>query len=287
MDRSPEPPGFRLDAGLGKSFDLIHAADRAPRALRYIQQAFLSFKPPQARGLQPDFGQFTSSAGQEEIETHNNWNYSRSLLFTCAVPYYHFGLRATMPVRKNWSAGLQLVNGWNNVKDNNSGKTLGLTAESTSSKVSWSQAYYMGPEKDRSNPGWRYLYDTEVELSPGRNTRLYLNFDYGAEKEPGGGRSRWLGVASAAQFSLARWFAVSPRLEWFQDAGGLMSGTAQTLKEFTLTGEFKIVPGILTRLEYRRDWSNRPFFPHGATPGASRNQDTLLAGFIACFGCGK
>jgi len=175
---------------LGKSFDLIHAAGRAPRALRYIQQAFLSFKPRQARGLQLDFGQFTSSAGQEEIETHNNWNYSRSLLFTCAVPYYHFGLRATLPVRKNWSAGLQLVNGWNNVKDNNAGKTLGLTAEFASSKVSWSQAYYMGPEKDRSNQGWRYLYDTEVELSPGRNTRLYLNFAYGAEKEPGGGLSR-------------------------------------------------------------------------------------------------
>ena len=33
-------------------------------------------------------------AGAEVIETHSNWNYSRSLLFAWAIPYYHMGLRA-------------------------------------------------------------------------------------------------------------------------------------------------------------------------------------------------
>jgi Putative beta-barrel porin-2, OmpL-like. bbp2 len=27
--------------------------------------------------------------GNEVIETKDNWNYGRSLLFTLAVPYYH------------------------------------------------------------------------------------------------------------------------------------------------------------------------------------------------------
>ena len=31
-----------------------------------------------------------------------------------------------MPVTKTWTAGVQVVNGWNNVTDNNGGVTVGL-----------------------------------------------------------------------------------------------------------------------------------------------------------------
>ena len=49
---------------------------------------------PIGTGLQFDFGKFVSPLGNEVIETKDNWNYSRSLLFTLAVPYYHMGMRA-------------------------------------------------------------------------------------------------------------------------------------------------------------------------------------------------
>ena len=35
-----------------------------------------------------------------------------------------------------------------------------------------------------------------------------------------------------------------------------MTGVAQTLQEFTLTGELKHPQGLIFRLEYRRDWSD-------------------------------
>ena len=38
-----------------------------------------------------DFGKFVTSAGAEVIESKDNWNYSRSLLFAYAIPYWHFG----------------------------------------------------------------------------------------------------------------------------------------------------------------------------------------------------
>ena len=59
------------------------------------------------------------------------------------------------------------------------------------------------------------------------------------------------------------WFALSPRVEWFNDADGFATGTAQKVKEFTLTGEFKMKEGLFARLEYRRDWSNQTFFNRG------------------------
>jgi len=74
------------------------------------------------------------------------------------------------------------------------------------------------------------------------------------------------------------------RVEWFDDRDGFNTGVAQKLKEVTLTAEFKMKEGLLTRLEYRRDWSDQSFFDRGNTLGSSKSQDTLLAGFTVVFG---
>jgi len=41
---------------------------------------------------------------------------------------------------------------------------------------------------------------------------------------------------------------------------------------------------LLSRIEYRRDWSDQPFFDRGAGNGVHRNQNTLLAGLVVYFG---
>ena len=53
-----------------------------------------------------DVGKFVTSAGAEVIETNGNWNYSRSLLFALAIPYYHMGVRTSMPVGKHFTGGV-------------------------------------------------------------------------------------------------------------------------------------------------------------------------------------
>jgi Putative beta-barrel porin-2, OmpL-like. bbp2 len=283
LEHAADPIGFRADFGFGRTADIIHAAEASPSGFRYLQQAYVSVKPSQARGFQADFGQFVTSAGAEVIETQNNWNYSRSLLFAWAIPYYHFGVRATMPVNSRFSVGAQLVNGWNNLEDNNSGKTVGLTAAVTTSKFSWYHNYYAGPEKTDTNQGARRLYDMTLLLTPHSRASMYLNFDYGADRQIAGGNSRWVGVAGAARVSVNERFAVAPRLEWFHDVHGFATGTAQRLKEFTLTGEYRMQEGFIGRLEYRRDWSDQPFFDRGASPASIRNQDTVLLGFVVYF----
>jgi hypothetical protein len=283
MEHSAEPVGFRVDLGFGKAFDLVNGTEASPSAFRYIEQAYVSYKPASLKGLQLDFGKHVTMAGAEVIETHSNWNYSRSLLFAWAIPYYHMGLRTSMPVGKHFTAGFHLVNGWNNVEDNNSGKTIGLSGAVSAGPVTWSSNYYAGPEKTNTNQGWRHLYDTTV-LVNGSKASAYLNFDYGVDKLVTTGSNAWYGVAGAARFALTDHVAFTPRLEWFKDRDGFSTGTAQTLKEFTLTGEYKWTQGLLSRLEYRRDWSDQPFFERGVTPGGSKNQTTLLAGFVAYFG---
>jgi hypothetical protein len=87
----------------------------------------------------------------------------------------------------------------------------------------------------------------------------------------------------AARLSSGNW-AFAPRFEYFNDRDGFSTGTAQKVKEITLTSEYKWVEGLLARLEYRRDWSDQPFFDRGAGTAVSKNQDTITLGVIAFFG---
>ena len=64
---------------------------------------------------------------------------------------------------------------------------------------------------------------------------------------------------------------------------GFSTGTAQTLKEFTLTGEYKMTSWLLSRLEFRDDWSNQAFFQKNNN-GSSKSQPTVLLGMVAFFG---
>lgn len=283
-EHSPDPIGFKLETIFGRAADLFHATEPAGiEVYKHVLQAYVSVKPPGWKGVQFDFGKFVTTAGAEVTETHLNWNYSRGLLYANG-PFYHFGARVSAPAGKNLTVGYQLVNGWNNVEDNNSGKTHGVTAGLTTSKLNWFNTYYVGPEKTNTNDGWRHFYDTVIAVNPNGRVNGLFNFDYGQDNNPGAAASKFYGWMAAIRLPLGGNFALSPRYEWYKDQAGLITGQAQTLQEATLTLEYKMPKGFLSRIEYRRDWSNRTYFDRGNDLASARNQDTLLIGFVAYFG---
>jgi hypothetical protein len=284
MSHTADPIGFQVDFGFGKAFDIINGGEPGI-GIKNIEQAYVSWKPKKDSGFQMDFGKFVTSAGAEVIESNANWNYSRSILFAWAIPYYHFGARLT-ETKGHFTGGFQIVNGWNNVEDNNSGKTMGFVGNITTKKISWNNNYYTGPENSGTNTGWRNLYDTTVIFTPADKFNAYVNFDYGQNKSGSGpleATAKWYGVAAAAKFQMNDSNAITPRIEWFKDKDGFSTGTAQSLKEFTFTYEHKWTQGLLARLEYRRDWSDQPFFERGST-GTNDHQDTFALGIVAFFG---
>jgi hypothetical protein len=283
--RDPDPLGFRVDIGLGRAFDIFHTPKPDPDFFRYVEQAYISVKPKNWKGFEADFGNFVTSAGAEVIETKDNWNYSRSLLFALAIPYYHFGIRTSMPASSSLTVGLQLVNGWNAIVDNhgNNMQTVGLTGAITRKKFTWSHNYYVGPQYTAVNNRNRNLYDTTLLLTPNEKISAYLNFDYGHQARPVTGADHWIGFAGAAHFQMNKHIAITPRAEYYNDATGFTTGTRQKLHEVTVTGEYKVLDGFLARLEFRRDGSNVPFFDHGTVPAFSKSQTTVTLGFVAYY----
>jgi hypothetical protein len=292
LNHDPDPIGAHVDFIYGRTNTLVNGgnADQAD----YIEQAFLSVKPPKAKGFELDFGKFVTSAGAEVIESKDNWNYSRSLLFTLAIPYYHFGARTSIPVSKTETIGVQVVNGWNNVSKDHGGATVGLTSAYVKPKYTWNLNYYGGPENASPSTGMRNLIDTTLLLTPSPKFNAYINYDYGQNrtKTPAPGTisylDHWQGVAFAARGQVTPKSALAGRYEYFKDETGWATSKKQNLNEFTATYEYKYAAGLLARVEYRDDISNVNFFSKqtnsGSTPGAVKSQSTFTVGLVAFFG---
>ena len=94
--------------------------------------------------------------GNEVIETKDNWNYSRSLLFALAIPYYHTGARFTYAPNDTFTLQGHLVNGWDTVTDNNTGKSIGGSISfKPVSALAIIENYMGGPEQPGNNSDWR------------------------------------------------------------------------------------------------------------------------------------
>lgn len=275
--------GFRVDLDYGPTTAWVHGFDPGGANIyQNIQQAYVSYLAPVGAGLQLDFGKFVTQHGAEVIETKDNWNYSRSLLFTLAIPYYHMGVRATYAPNDKFTIMGDIVNGWNNVVENNTGKTVGVMATvKPVSPLSIVLNYMGGPEQTGNNGDWRQLFDATVTYTATPQIALMANVDVGGDTVSGAD-VKWHGLGAYLKYQPNAWFALVPRYEHFQDNDGFSTGVSQTVQEFTLTGEVKHKDGVLMRWEYRRDFSDVPFFIKNVNT-LKKNQDSFTIGIVYAF----
>ena len=295
LNHDPDPIGAHVDFIYGRTNDLINnAATNATTTtfvasqLPYLEQAYLSLKPPKAKGFELDFGKFVTSNGAEVIEAKDNWNYSRSLLFVNAIPYWHFGARTSLPVSKTETIGFHLVNGWNNVSKSNGGVSGMFTSAYVKPKATWNLNYMVGPENANTTSGLRNLIDSTLLLTPPGKTNAYINFDYGSNRDAIAAQDDtllhdWWGAAGAVHIQANAKNAIAMRCEYFNDPDGFQTGTPQHLYEGTFTYEYKWVEGALVRVEYRYDASNVNYF-HKLASQSTDQQQTVTVAFIAFFG---
>ena len=124
-----------------------------------------------------------------------------------------------------------LVNGWNNVKDNNDAKTVGVSlGMKPNAKTGLFLNYLVGNEfADDVDGGTRKLIRhrrhlrAERQDQPARQLRLRHATRSMARTWPG---TAW---PWAFKYQATDKFAFSPRFEWFVDDDGFATGLKQTL----------------------------------------------------------
>ncbi|ABF43447.1 hypothetical protein Acid345_4447 [Candidatus Koribacter versatilis Ellin345] len=302
IDKTPDPSnsrtGYHVALGYGQAMNAVNASE--PKAGlgfdQYLKEAYFSYLAPVGKGLQFDVGKFVTPAGAEVIETKDNWNYSRGVLFSYAIPYFHFGMRTKYTFNDKYALTGFFINGWNNVVDNNTGKTYGVNfAWNPNKKFGIAQTYMAGPEENGLNHNVRQLSDTVFTYTPTARLSFMLNGDYGrgdryvtdTEANTFSHAVHWTGVAGYAKYALAQNMAIAGRYEYYDDADGYTLGTLTTthVNEFTATFERIIGHHIISRFEFRRDMSNQPLFYKGSNPVTDQN--TLTAGLVMTFNSGE
>jgi hypothetical protein len=297
--------GYHVALGFGQAMNLVNSTEVGPGAVpgtsisnfdQYLKEGYIVYMAPVGKGLQINVGKFVTPAGAEVIESKDNWNYSRGLLFSWAIPYFHFGASAKYIFGPKFAVTGYVVNGWNNSIDTNTGKTAGFSAAWTpSTKFSIIETYLAGPEHLNYNGAFRHLSDTVITYSPTPKLSLMANYDYGHEHIVSsetvgvppffvGPRAVWSGLAGYVKYAPNDKYAFSLRGEYFDDKQGFETGTSQELSEFTATLQRTIAKSIITRLEFRRDMSDSAVFPKGnfGDPFV-KTQNTVTFGVMYAF----
>lgn len=317
-ERAPNPAGgrrlgYRLDLMFGQQTDILQgstANETRPQIYRNIYQAYGSYLFPVGRGLQIDFGKFSSSLGVEGTYTKDQLNYSRSYYYNF-LPFYHMGLRATYNVSDKLSLQYWLVNGANQTEDFNGFKSQAAIVTLKPNKdISWSMNYYAGQEQRDVQPIYNPVLPT-LPTQPGLSTDAvtsahngrfhvidsYSTFNLGSKwsttlegdyvwnrTASNSAPQRVYGGAAYLHRQLTSALALNGRFTYLADKNGLFSGASQSLKEFTVTGVYQVADGFQSRLEYRRDFSNVPFFLTNNMDASSKSQNTLTLGMLWWFG---
>lgn len=308
--------GFRIDFQFGQATETLQGNpvnEPRPDIYRNIFQAYGTYVVPLGHGLNVDFGKWASSLGAEGNYTKDQMNYTRSFYFYF-LPFYHTGVRASYHVNDKFALNYWVVNGANQSEPTNGYKDelLGYVYQPKKT-LTWTTNFYLGQENPDSVPGTNcpvpvqpglcvtplipapngklHIFDTYATWQATPKLTLQGEADYEIQRQwanaaPGesSAPSHADGGAGYAQYALSPRAFIAARAEYFSDRGGLFSGTTQALKEATATYEYKFGDGFDAFLEFRRDWSNRPYFQTDHPGSPSGHQNTTAIGLVWWYG---
>ena len=304
-----ERAGFRikLDVGEDAKFTGGTGADDFD-----FQEAYGNFIAPIGNGLRLQAGRMNTLIGYEVIESPLNPNFSRSFMFGMGEPFTVTGVRAAYDFNDYVSFAMSAIDSFTGaqVDLNNSKSVEALLSLAPMDNVGISIFGFWGPEgvrgasnTDRLQIGG--ILDVQVTQKAEVVVEAYYGNQANASRVPGstlpaGVNARWNGVAGYLIYDFNDKWGARVRGEIFEDAAGLFScqltgstvsgnaqacfpgsNNAQTLWESTWTLQYKPVPSVITRIEFRYDKSNQYTFQEGVN--AANNQSTLAGDVIFLF----
>jgi hypothetical protein len=318
VENAPDPSagkrwGARLDLQFGQATATLQGNpynEFRPQVYRNIFQAYGTYIVPLGNGLTINFGKWASSLGIEGNFTQDQINYSRSYWFGF-LPFYHAGARTSYQLTKELTFTYWITNGtqqtepFNNFKD----QLIGFVFQ-PNQNLSWTVNYYLGQEHPdvvylpnatdstlptlqgepflpipHSPKGKLHIFDTYATWQAGPKLTLAAEADYVLQRlyENSYPDTAW-GGAGYGRYQISPRMAIGGRFEYAADGAGLFSGVSQALKEATITLDQRLADGFLVREEYRRDFSNQPYFYTNMLGRLKREQNTATLGLIWWFG---
>ena len=256
---------------------------------RHVWQAYGTYVFPVGRGLQTDFGKFASMLGYETNYAKDNHNFSRAYLFNF-LPFYHSGLRVTLPVNDKVTVIYMLTNGIQQTEDFNDFKSnhfAAIVKPIAQRDLDGELLLRPGAAGRRragrartassacSTPTSRYTATSALTLGARRQLRAPTRSTRGRSALVAAGRRRLRALSGRRRRPR------SPCATSAWTTRGCSAASTRCSRRSPLTAEYKFADGFLVRGEFRRDWSNEPFFTGPGGAGDLRDhQNTALVGLV-------
>ena len=135
-----------------------------------FQEVYGEYIVPVGNGLKVQAGKINTLIGYEVINSFENANFSRSFMFGLGQAFTTTGIRLTYTFNPIVTASVGLINGWDNVDDNNKGKTFEwLVALTPHEKVGVSFYGSYGPSNQTAKVEARPVRRLRRETIPAQN----------------------------------------------------------------------------------------------------------------------
>ena len=246
--------------------------------LKYIQESVIGKKIGDKTWL--DGGIYLGHIGAESWISRDNWTYTRSMNLDY-VPYYATGLRLSHEKDDRNSFQFHLMNGWQNIREDNQAKAVGFQYVHKGDDLTFTYNNFLGDEEvtpseksGKFRPRFRGYHNFILKWE---EYLLAVDFAHEAQKENEGTNLMWATSLTSRQV-LNESQAIASRIEYYNDphAINVLTPGNKNFEVMSASVNFdqKIGTHVLWRSEIKAYTSRDQIFPEGNN--RLRRQDGVL-----------
>jgi len=229
---------FRFAPGVGTYMNANYAAE--PGLLKIPLEAKGAVRLFKKKGVWLELGVLGSPYTNENPFSKDQLMYSRSLAPEY-VPYYMCGARVSSQLTEKFKLSAFVINGWQQIKDVNDGKSIGTSVEYKTGKHStlfWNT--YVGSERSSQHTDFRTRYFTDVYwVYQGGPKWSFSSCVYFGDQQRMLAKLEnhfWWQANAMVRYSFGKLGSLSARVEYFHDPHAIQLSPITTANGFKCFG---------------------------------------------------
>src|SRR5438876_1258311 len=297
LDRPYDPAklsaGFHTELLVGQDATVIQSnglvAGAATPVPVDVPHLYVTLNVPTAsgNGLQLKVGRIPTLLGLEVIETYANPNWSEGNQFIYVENFTALGVSVETKFNNHLDAEFRVINGWDQVSDNNSRKSLmGRLGIYPDAATALGIVGFWGPEEPNNNTANRYGVEGLLWRKLGK-AAVWVQGDYGTEQANAAlpdptQDAKWWALGGWVTYDFTSSLGLALRADYVNDENGARStfnglvgypaNAGQRFGSGTATLNIRAWPSAVVRPEVRYDRSTLAAF------AGKKDQVTLALG---------
>jgi hypothetical protein len=251
-----------------------------PAGLKNIVEASAGVKLWHDKNIWLDVGVFGSPYTNESAISKDHLAYTRSFAPEY-VPYYLSGVKLSFPIASKVNGYLYLINGWQQMQDNNKNKAIGTQVEYrpiNSLLINWNT--FVGNEQSSVHTEFSTRYFTDVFFIYSKGKWSATGCYYlGLQQRNNMESAYWWQANVIGRYNISEKLSVTGRLEYFDDPDRVHITPITSAASFSSYSSsvginVSIADNVLFRVEGRTFFSKDDVYERG---GAPVNNSNLLS----------